>query len=671
MGEQNSLRGVNLVSPYPLTSRTGIFFGLLCILLSIATCVLMCPTVASAQNGAPGVIPDENLNAANLNETIRVNGGRWTAQDNPISILSREEKINRLGTLDAKKVTGNKLTSLPLTSVPSQFDWRNNGGNYVTPVRDQGNCGSCWAFATTAALEAKTLITQQTPGKDVYLSEQILMSCGAAGSCSGGYIDLASDFFVNTGTNLNTYYPYTAKDGSCSAASPEWQNSAYLLSDWNYVDEGFVRNVDDIKSAIYTSGPVVTMFEVYDDFYSYSSGVYSYTQGSYLGNHAVLIVGWDDSAGAFIVKNSWGAQWGMNGYFEIAYSELTGMTRFGQMALVYGSAIVDQGVLTVNITPAAAMSAGALWNVDGGAWQASGATASGLALGQHTIAFKSLRGWITPSTQSVNILSGQTTSSTGIYLQQTSSLTMNLSPAAAVSAGAAWKIDGGAWQASGATASGVAAGQHTITFKSVQGWTAPPAQTTFTTSGQTTSVTAAYVQQTGSITVNISPAAAMSAGAMWKIDGGPWQASGATTSGLAFGQHTIAFNDVSGWTTPAAQTLNITNERTASAAGSYAAIVAAGFKASTTSGKARLIVHFADNSTGSIKEWLWDFGDGKTSKTRNPRHTYSSAGTFTVTLTASGAGGTNTCAQSNYITVFSAPKANVSATPPTGQLPCG
>src|SRR5208337_2413014 len=126
------------------------------------------------------------------------------------------------GALDEKGIKGNRLTSLPKVSVPSQLDWRNHGGNYVTPIRDQGNCGSCWAFAVTAALESKTLITLQTPNTDVDLSEQIVLSCSGAGSCNGGYMEEASTFLVDTGTNLETYYPYTATDGSCSNASPGW-----------------------------------------------------------------------------------------------------------------------------------------------------------------------------------------------------------------------------------------------------------------------------------------------------------------------------------------------------------------------------------------------------------------------------------------------------------------
>ena len=93
------------------------------------------------------------------------------------------------------------------------------------------------------------------------------------------------------------------------------------------------------------------------------------------------------------------------------------------------------------------------------------------------------------------------------------------------------------------------------------------------------------------------------------------------------------------------------------------------FTASTTSGKAPLKVHFTDSSVGSFTKWLWHFGDGKTSKIRNPNHTYSKAGTYTVTLTLTGAKGTCTCTQPGYITAYAAPKANFSAAPRSGNAP--
>ena len=109
----------------------------------------------------------------------------------------------------------------------------------------------------------------------------------------------------------------------------------------------------------------------------------------------------------------------------------------------------------MTISPAAAVSAGAMWNVDGGTWQASGATISGITVGSHTVAFNNIAGWNTPANQTVNIATGQTTSLTGAYVQQTGSLTVTIGPAAAVSAGAQWNVDGGSWQGSGTTVSGI------------------------------------------------------------------------------------------------------------------------------------------------------------------------------------------------------------------------
>ena len=110
----------------------------------------------------------------------------------------------------------------PIVGAPPSLDWRNNGGNFVTPVRNQGGCGSCWAFATTAALESSVLRAENTPGVDLNLSEQVLISCGSsggndAGSCSGGYISYASDYIRNTGLPLETCYPYTGETAAAAA----------------------------------------------------------------------------------------------------------------------------------------------------------------------------------------------------------------------------------------------------------------------------------------------------------------------------------------------------------------------------------------------------------------------------------------------------------------------
>ena len=233
------------------------------------------------------------------------------------------------------------------------------------------------------------------------------------------------------------------------------------------------------------------------------------------------------------------------------------------------------GSLTVTISPAGAASAGAQWQVDGGALQNSGATVSGLSTGAHTVAFSTVSGFTTPASENVTITSGATTTTNGTYtvvVAQTGSLTVTISPAGAVSAGAQWRVDGGALQNSGATVSGLSTGSHAVAFSTVSGYTTPTGQNVTITSGTTATASGTYTiigTPTGSLTVTISPAGAVSAGAQWRVDGGALQASGATVSGLSTGSHAVAFSTVSGYTTPAGQNVTITSGATATANGTY------------------------------------------------------------------------------------------------------
>jgi len=267
---------------------------------------------------------------ARIIESIETSGAQWTAEPNPVSVLPREDRIRKLGAIIPSDVGSRaKRTFDTRAALPASFDWRNNNGNFVTPIKDQGNCGSCWAFAATAALESQVLKTSGQSSPD--LSEQIVVSCSGAGSCNGGYIDTVSDFLRDTGTNLETCYSYTETDGNCDNACANWTNSTSRIDSWYEV----ANTVADMKNAVYTSGPVVTTMAVYSDFFSYRSGVYSYTSGYLAGYHAIVIVGWDDSQSCFIVKNSWGTWWGDSGYFRIAYSEVAGSSQFGYWTIAY------------------------------------------------------------------------------------------------------------------------------------------------------------------------------------------------------------------------------------------------------------------------------------------------------------------------------------------------
>ena len=233
------------------------------------------------------------------------------------------------------------------------------------------------------------------------------------------------------------------------------------------------------------------------------------------------------------------------------------------------------GSLQVSISPAGAIAAGAEWQVDGGTLQSSGATVSGLSVGNHTVSFSTVSGWTTPASQNVSVSANSTATATGTYVSnpQTGSLQVTISPTAVVTAGAHWQVDGGALQSSGVTVSGLSVGSHTVSFSTVSGWTTPASQNVSVSANSTATTTGTYVSipSTGSLQVTISPAGAISAGAQWQVDGGTLQSSGATVSGLSVGSHTVSFSTVSGWTTPANQNVSVSANSTATTTGTYAA----------------------------------------------------------------------------------------------------
>jgi C1A family cysteine protease len=285
-----------------------------------------------ATTAASEDIGQDPEDAEYIETAISAKGARWHASETSMSKLSHAEKRKYLGMDEAgfTNVPPGGASGSMATAAPATIDWRNAGGiGYVSPVRNQGSCGSCWAFAVTAALESQAMISNG--GKGLDLSEQILVSCSGAGSCSGGYPSSASTYIANTGLPAESYFPYTATNNSCSNALANWQSNTNMVNGWHSVSGA----VDAIKSAVSAYGPVVATMYVYNDFYSYRSGVYSYVTGPYLGAHAVLVVGYDDANQSFAVKNSWGTGWGEAGFFQIAYSEVTGTSRFGYSVLAY------------------------------------------------------------------------------------------------------------------------------------------------------------------------------------------------------------------------------------------------------------------------------------------------------------------------------------------------
>jgi C1A family cysteine protease len=269
-----------------------------------------------------------------VRHAIKQKGAKWAAGETSVSKLPLEERKKRASLHLPGHVAPEQVLepAVEADGLPVSLDWLANG--YVTGIRDQGGCGSCWAFAATAALESSVLIASQTPWIDLNLSEQVLVSCGNSGSCQGGYKDQAANFIRNNGLPEESCYPYTATDGNCASACYNWQATTYKIKNWSYATTSS-PTVTAIKNALFTYGPLSTSMVVYSDFFYYAGGVYSYTYGSLAGRHAVLIVGYDDPGQYFIVKNSWGSSWGEGGFFRIAYSELNTAVTFGVYTIAY------------------------------------------------------------------------------------------------------------------------------------------------------------------------------------------------------------------------------------------------------------------------------------------------------------------------------------------------
>ena len=201
----------------------------------------------------------------------------------------------------------------PHFQVPSTVDWRDKG--YVTEVKDQGSCGGCWAFGTTGALEGQHF---RKTRKLVSLSEQNLIDCDSMNKgCEGGLPFLAFEYIKdNGGIDTEESYPYEGEDGTCR----------YSTASIGANCTGYVRverfNEDALVNATASVGPISVGIDA--NHYSmmhYSSGVYYEPACSEINlDHAVLVVGYGTENGQdyWLVKNSWGTDWGENGYIKMA-----------------------------------------------------------------------------------------------------------------------------------------------------------------------------------------------------------------------------------------------------------------------------------------------------------------------------------------------------------------
>uniref|UniRef100_A0A7S2TWX8 Peptidase C1A papain C-terminal domain-containing protein n=2 Tax=Lotharella oceanica TaxID=641309 RepID=A0A7S2TWX8_9EUKA len=273
--------------------------------------------------------------------------------------FERMQELIRNGTI--KMVNSSMLGA---EGIPTDFDSETNWpecAKVIGDIRDQSNCGCCWAFGAAEAASDRLCIA--TGGKvKVPLSSQEMCFCAESDGCGGGFLDLAWSYIARTGLVTGGQYngtgPFGTDAGFCSAFSlPHCHHHGPQGSD-PYPDEGAPgcpsasspacpktcdsgakTPYDDFSSARYTysgrpesypsekalqeaimtNGPVETAFTVYSDFENYVSGVYQRTSSQVLGGHAVRIVGWGVDSGVkyWKVANSWNPYWGEKGYFRI------------------------------------------------------------------------------------------------------------------------------------------------------------------------------------------------------------------------------------------------------------------------------------------------------------------------------------------------------------------
>lgn len=314
------------------------------IILLLTVGVLSTPTVKFLDLQAPA-LSDEIITTVNSEQS------KWVAGRN-----ARFEGSN-IG--DIKNLLGawvespsEKIPERPLhdfTALPTNFDSRTAWPqcSSIQEVRDQSNCGSCWAFGAVEAMSDRICIASNQVRQDRISSENLLSCCRSCGDgCNGGYPSSAWRYWQQSGLvtgglygDKNTCQPYSlapcdhhtsGQYSPCSGDSntPVCQSTCQTgyptayKQDLRFSSSSYsVSSIpSQIQTEIMTHGPVEASFDVYADFVNYKSGVYEHTTGSYLGGHAIKILGWgvENGHNYWLAANSWNEDWGDKGFFKIA-----------------------------------------------------------------------------------------------------------------------------------------------------------------------------------------------------------------------------------------------------------------------------------------------------------------------------------------------------------------
>jgi Papain family cysteine protease len=285
-------------------------------------CVLLCVLAAT-----PALAGDPAATQA----AIAAAGGSWTAGHTSMSDFTPEQMAQFLS-WEAVQPPEEMCYAyeIPLPKdAPAHLDWRNiDGRNFLTPIKDQHPCGTCATFSSLAAFEALIKIAVDNDFVEPDLSEEHVYACEGP---------LPYTFFhpmiylKGSGAPDETCFPYDCQGADdrppCSETCADWGNRAFKTTDYGFMmwpsPEKMIAALQD--------GPIIAGFQVYEDFQDYESGVYEHVTGKILGGHGVALIGYDADEQYWIIKNSWGDEWGEDGYAMLRWQD--GFLRFGYQSV--------------------------------------------------------------------------------------------------------------------------------------------------------------------------------------------------------------------------------------------------------------------------------------------------------------------------------------------------
>lgn len=264
-----------------------------------------------------------------LNQKIREADAHWEAGETSVSSLTAEEVSQMLdASLDPHpEVRFEVPESFQALALPATLDWRNKDGkSWMSPIRNQASCGSCLAFAATAAVESQYRITQGQASTSIRLSPQFMFSCGGGVCKKGWYPEQAAKFLVNTGVPDEACMPYAASSGrdiACNKACGDAAKRSVKITSYSRPTANALK-IETLRQAL-QKGPLVTTMSVYSDFMNYRRGIYKRVSNSYNGGHAIVLIGYNHNERYFIIRNSWSTGWGESGYGRISYDDTSGI----------------------------------------------------------------------------------------------------------------------------------------------------------------------------------------------------------------------------------------------------------------------------------------------------------------------------------------------------------